>query len=512
MTKITGTERLVSGSSRGFMAFAALAAVLPVLAEVRLAAPFTDGMVLQRDRPVRVWGTADAGERVTVTFAGQTVETAADAKGDWLLELAPMAASKEGRVLTANGAEVNDVLVGEVWLCSGQSNCDVPVWGNSPRYRDGWGAMMLQSTVRPFVRLVKTPHLMSHVPVKDIRVEWKKMTPDLLRECRGGARMPSAMGYYYALELADELDVPVGIIDSSWGGSNIDSWTPSCGYDGKTGVDIEKNWKPVPAKEWKDGMRPKKTVINKAHKQPFVLWNGMIAAYVPMTVRGMIWYQGCTNSGEPGRYAAKMHALYDGWAKEFRNGDFRLYFAQLAPWGAPAIAAIQEAQAAFAAAEPNAAIAVINDVGNLHDIHPNDKRTVAKRLSLHALKRDYGYDWLRSESPTLVSAKVEGDRFVLSFRDVDQWYIYNPDGSEGTGFEICGEDGVWKKAEIVNLLRRKNRNGVMKFYGNIDGKDLIVRAEGVSDPKAVRYLHSEPWFGALYNEVCLPLGAFRTDK
>ena len=487
------------------IAATAIVAAFAVQAKVKLAAPFADGMVLQREMPVRVWGTADAGEKINVSFGGASVDAVADGSGKWLVELPPMRACKTGRTLAANDVRISDVLVGEVWMCAGQSNTDCPIWGSSPRYRDGWGSMMLMSTDRPFVRLVKTPRAMALEPKLDIKVEWMKMTPALWAACRAGKPMPSAMGYYYALELANALDIPIGIIDSSWGGTNIDTWTPRSGYKGISGLEIERDWKMVPANEWKSSMA--KGPIAAAHKQTSALWYGMVAAYTPMAVRGFIWYQGCSNSGEPGRYASKMQALYNGWATEFRNPDLSLYFVQLAPWGFKGIALIQEAQAKFAAAEKNAAMAVINDVGNLKDIHPNDKRTVAKRLSLHALKRDYGWKQIQNESPTLKSWRIEGDKFILSFNDADGFYIYNADYTMKTGFEVCGADGVWKPARISNLQRSTGKRRSI-CRGPVEGRDLVIVADGVAKPKKLRYLHSAPWFGSLYSEAGLPVGAF----
>ena len=487
----------------------AMLAVVAVQAKVKLAAPFADGMVLQREMPVRVWGTADAGENVRVVFADAHADAVADKDGKWLVELPPMPASKVGRTLAANDVRVSDVLVGEVWMCAGQSNTDCPIWGVNPRYRDGWGRMTLLSTSKPFVRLVKTPLVMSVEPKLDVAVEWVKMTPELAERYAKGSKMPSAMGYYYALELANALDIPVGLVDSSWGGTNIDAWTPRSGYEGLKDLDVERSWKVISQKDWKPEM--KKGPVNGVNQQPTVLWNGMVAAYAPMAIRGFIWYQGCHNAGEYQRYANKMHALYNGWAKEFRNPDLSLYFVQLAPWGNAGIANIQQAQAQFAAEEKNAAMAVINDVGNIWDIHPNDKRTVAKRLSLHALKRNYGWKQVRNESPTLKSWKVEGDRFVLSFNDAEGWYIYNLDRSLTTGFEICGADGVWKPAKIVNL-EESTRSEMKVFLGPLKGKDVLVAADGVAEPKKLRYLYSKPWFGSLYSDACLPLGAFHIGE
>ena len=484
-----------------------------LFAAVRLAAPFTDGVVLQRDRPVRVWGRAAVGERVTVAFAGRTAEASTDASGAWAVELPPFGASKEPRTLTVTGAdsraEAKDVLVGEVWMCAGQSNAACPIWGKSARFRDGMGAMTIQTTSRPFVRLVKVPCEMAVSPQADVKVVWLKMTPQDLDFARGVA-MPSALGYYFALDLFNALDVPIGLVDCSWGGTNIDAWTPRSGYDGIAGLDRERNWTSVPRKDWKPEMAV--GPVGAAPQQPSVIWNRMVAPFAPMSVRGFIWYQGCHNSdrGESRRYAGKMHALYNGWAKEFRNPELSLRFVQLAPWGSASIPHIQEAQARFAAEEPHASMAVINDVGNLTDIHPNDKRTPAKRLVAQALRRDYGWTWVKDSSPTLAKWRIEGDRFILSFADAEGWYVYNPKyGDVSVGFEVAGADGVFKPATLVNAkLTPRGAGRPDEFRGEVEGRDLVVRAADVSAPKMLRYLHARPWFGGLYNEVGLPLGAF----
>ena len=492
---------------------------LTVAAAVKPANPFTDEMVLQRDMPVRIWGTAGAGEKVTVEFAGQKVSTVTGADGKWNLELAPMKASKENRVMTVTGSrpdeskwqngfgmfasenvsneiKIKDVLVGEVWMCAGQSNTDCPIWGNNPRYRDGNGSMMVQMTKKPWVRLVKTRRKASLTALDDYPVDWVPMTPEAISAM---GKMPSAMGYYFALEIANALDIPVGLVDSSWGGTDVLAWAPRSGIESRQDLKDILEWRYVAMDKWTKVNR--KGVVSGAHQQPSVLWNGMVAMYAPMSVRGFIWYQGCHNSGEPERYCSKMHALYNGWAHEFANPRMKLYFVQLAPWGKE-IAKMQEAQAQFDAEEPNAGMAVANDVGNLFDIHPNDKYTVAKRLAVHALKRDYGFSHIVDNSPTLKSWKIEGDKFVLSFNDAESWYVYNENRSLDTGFEIAGEDGKFVKAKVGNIDNS----------GSIKGKDLVVFADGVKSPKKLRYLYSKPWFGSLYNQVALPLGAFHIGE
>ena len=316
------------------------------------------------------------------------------------------------------------------------------------------------------------------------------------------------MGVYYALELYAALEIPVGMVGSYWGGTRAEPWTPREGFAMTKGCEPEAAYMPD-VKNFKPELTaslPKQ--LSRVQDQPMVLWNEMVEPWTPFAMRGFIWYQGCSNSGQYDRYATIMHALYNGWSKRFENPDLKLYFVQLAPWGNDIIPYIQEAQAKFAAEEKNAAMAVINDIGNLRDIHPNEKEMVAKRLALHALKRDYGFTDIEAESPTLKSWKVEGDKFVLEFDHAKGFYVYNADRSFANGFEIAGADGNFKPAKIVNRTASKRSNGQISYLGPLDGAQIVVAAEGVAEPKKLRYLYSAPWFGSIYNEVNLPLGAF----
>ena len=489
-----------------FIAAFAAAAALAANAEVELAGAFSDGAVLQRGMKVPVWGTSEPGEKVAVSFAGQSVEAVAGADGAWRVDLAPMEACSKGRTLTAKGdrsdkaAKAEDILVGEVWFCSGQSNTELPLVGGSPRFRDGKGAMRAQMTVKPLIRYCyQSDYRASANPKKTFprKPEWKKFLPENL----GKSPSFSAMGVYFALELHSALGVPVGIIGAYWGGTGVSSWTPA---SGNLSVEATRKYaeREVFSSDAFAALPAEKRPCKRVQDQPRVLWNEMVAPWTPYAIRGFIWYQGCNNVGDGPAYAPKMHALYNGWAKEFENPDLRLRFVQLAPWGDGRIAALQMAQELFAAEEPNAKMAVINDLGNLSDIHPNDKETVGQRLALLSLKYDYGFERLKADSPTVKSVRAEEGKVVVEFDNAESLYIYNPDKSLTAGLEICGEDGEWKSAVIKNLKGDK---------GLVDGAKLVVQAEGVAAPKKIRYLHSRPWFGCIYNEVNLPLGAFEKD-
>ena len=493
------------------MMFAASIAAAATHAAVTLGTPFADGMVLQRGRSVPVWGWADAGEKVTVTFAGQTRTATAASDGTWRVDLAPMEATKEGRTLDANGVKVADVLVGEVWYCCGQSNTEFPLTGSSPRFRDRQGGLVAQITRKPFVRFAYcSNYKISATPKRkaDYKVEWKKFMPENL----GVNPSFSAMGVYYALELYSALDIPIGIVGSYWGGTRAEPWTPREGFAATKGCEAEVAYVPATndfAPERVNGLGYSRQTFRD---QPMVMWNEMVEPWAPFAMRGFIWYQGCSNAKDHARYATVMHALYNGWSKRFENPDLKLYFVQLAPWGSENIPYIQQAQAKFAAEEKNAAMAVINDLGNLHDIHPNEKELVAKRLALHALKRDYGFDAIEDESPTLKDWKVEGDKFVLTFDHAKSLYVYNADRSFSNGFEIAGADGVFKPAKIVNRKASVSSKKHTSYLGMLEDAKIVLTADGVAEPKKLRYLYTAPWFGSIYNEVNLPLASFHIGE
>ncbi len=477
----------------------AAAASLAASATVTPGAPFSDGAVLQRGMMVPVWGKAAPGETVKVEFAGQSLVAKAGADGKWRIDLAPMEASSEGRVLKMGDVEVKDVLVGEVWFASGQSNMECPIWGPAPRYRDGNGALMVQKTHRPLVRFVKNKRNWSLEPA-ELKAKWRKFEPESF-DIKDGALTLSGIAYYYALELHDALGIPVGIVDSSWGGSPIEAWLPRDEIAKRPELAKVAAYQVCAKKDWKKN--PDCPQCWGAEMQPGVLFDGMVAAYAPMAIRGMIWYQGCTNSGDGDMYSVKMHVLCDGWSGKFENPGMKLYFCALAPHKNTWFGAVR-AQTKFANEEPRAAIAYLSDVGNHSDIHPNDKRTPAMRLALHALKRDYGFD-VKDESPSFESAKVEGDVVSIAFKDAKDIYVYNRDYTLESGFELAGEDGKFVKAEIQKV--RKDGG----YLGAIGGNVIKLKAEGVAAPKKVRYLHNVPVHGAIYNEANLPLGAFQAD-
>ena len=510
------------------IAVVAAMAALPIFAGIEMGAPFADGAVLQRGMKVPVWGKVTPAQskvlrKVRVEFAGQEKTAVVGKDGVWRVDLDPMEASKESRTMTvsrvspgfffdsvAESVEIKDILVGEVWFASGQSNMECPIWGGNTRYRDMKGGLMTTATYLPNIRYVKSSKAWSVEP-KDLQAKWCKFTPESLQlfhreDGKRGTEL-SAVAFYYARELYLALDVPIGILDASWGGTNIDAWTPRSGYDGCDESIKDAAEYPVKA-DWK-AKADKKGPIGGAHQQPTVLYNGMAAAYAPMAMRGFIWYQGCHNSGESQLYCAKLHALYNGWSRDFENPELKLYIVQLAPWNQNWLG-ICMAQTQFCAEEKNAALAVTADVGNFDDIHPNDKEIVSKRLAVHALKRDYGFAIPEDDSPVLKSASFADGKATLVFDNVKGWYVYAPDRSRKPAFELAGADGKWQEAKVLNYRKQKGRDGKESDTDYIDGAEIVLSSDGVPEPVKARYMGKPRTTGTLYNEASLPLGPFET--
>ena len=465
-----------------------------LLAAVAFASPFGDGCVLQRDRPVNVWGTAEPGEDVRVLFAGNEVSARTGADGRWIAVLPPMPACNEGRVLSANGAVIKDVLVGEVWLAAGQSNMAFSLYSGNPRSSDRNAGLVAQLTCRDNLRLARVQHRKANSPRVDGKLTWRKAVPDTL--LKTGAF--SAVGFYFGKTLEETLGVPVGVIETAVGATSIDSWIP---------------------KQEFAAFKPSKRPGN----EPQIYYNGMVAQLVPYTFRGLIWYQGERNSDviEYPQYATKLHAFLNGWRRVFGNPEMTMRLVQLAPWGRETVPQTQCQQARFVKEESATKMCVVNDVANLHDIHPNEKETVGRRLAALALKHDYGLD-IVADSPEVSAWQADGDKARLKVTCAKRLHLYHPDWmyrgdakrTVELGFELAGADGAWKPAEILNLKKtvtgRDSLTGkaVGEYRGEFEGTEIVLRADGVIAPVGVRYLFTSPWRGSVYNEAGLPMGAF----
>ena len=516
-------------------AVAALCAMVmvsaPATAAVRMPAVFSQNMVLQADMPVPVWGWAAASEKVTVKFAGQEKSATACAEGKWMVKLDAMKASAAAGKMTVTGADgkaiaIGNVLVGEVWLGSGQSNMEMGVGGCLDV--NNVAADANYPTIRMFT-VAKRP---SGEPKDDVIGQWVVCSP-------GAVRGFSATSYFFGRRIHKDLGVPVGLIHSSWGGTRIEPWTPPCGFaavaelkdlakqvaDGPanyrkqvaTAIDAIEAWLPEAKKALAaQGTVPTAPAMPRhplnGSGSPTGLYNGMIHGLIPYAFRGALWYQGESNGGEGESYYHKMRALIGGWRQLWGEGDFPFYFVQLAtfmgpnakPEGGDGWAKVLEAQA-FSLSIPNTGMAVLSDLGDASDIHPRNKQDVGDRLALWALAKDYGKKDVVYSGPAFKSAKVEGSTMVISFDHVGSGLMVgkkdglNPvqevPGGQLKGFAIKGDDGEWQWADA-----------------KIVGQTVVVSSKDVSKPTAVRFAYTTNRAHCnFYNKEGLPAVGFRTD-
>jgi len=448
-----------------------LSAFCAVLAAngVELPHVFGDNMVLQRGQRVPVWGKGAPGEKVTVSFAGQSVSATAGADGRWKLFLAPLKESVDGAEFLVKGANeivLKNVVVGEVWFCSGQSNMEFTM--SSRRKVKDWEKEVAAANW-PNIRHFNVAHKVAKVPLDDVDAKWETTTPETIPP-------QSAVAFFFGETLFKALDVPIGLVNSSWGGTRIEPWTPA-GH---------------PDDLW---LLQNLSQAGRPQSVPTVLWNGMVAGLVPFAIKGAIWYQGCANRTDGDVYLDKTVALVRGWRREWGQGDFPYFLVQLAPYKydnpkGTILAVIQEAQARVPEKVPNSGYTVINDVGDVNDIHPTDKRTVGTRLADQVLDRVYGKFVRPWRTPVATSMSVEGNAVRVQMADAEG--LKTRDGLPPTCFELCGADGIWVPANA-----------------RIDGTSVVVSADEVDKPKVVRFAAYNASTPNLVNGNGLPAGPFR---
>ena len=490
---------------------------------LRLPKVFGDHMVLQQELPVVVWGWGERGQKVLVQFAGQKQSTNVGSDGCWRVTFDPLKASATGQMLTIKADHESiafeDVLVGEVWLCSGQSNMEMAVAScNNAREE-------ITNADYPTIRHIRVEHVMLADPADDVQTKagWQRCSP----QTAGGF---TAAGYYFARELLKELKVPIGLVHSSWGGSMIEPFTPLEGFkavpelsnyvkriEGSTPghPDYEKAVRDTMAATRKWLAHAERTLAEDGRVEmvptlpggtnPLLDWadptnkyNAMIHGLVPYRIRGTIWYQGEANHNDGMLYVRKTEALMAGWRKAWGQPELPHYYVQIAPYqygneDPTILPTFWEAQAAIEKEVADTGMVVIHDVGNTQDIHPKNKQVVGYRLAVLALAGTYGKE-IVSGGPRFERMAVEGDRVRVFFNRVGGGLVTS-DGKAPDAFEIGGENGVFVAAAA-----------------EIDGETIVLRNPEVREPCAIRYAWSKLAEPNLRNAEGFPVSAFRCGR
>jgi len=513
----------------------ALTGISTALADVRLSPLFSDGAVLQRGIEVPIWGMADPGESVAVRMNGKEAAGTADSSGRWSVKLPAQGAGGpfDLTVQGKNTVVLRDIVVGEVWVASGQSNMQFPLMTFEPAHpvHGPQAREVIAAANDPMLRMFTVgSHISPDKPADAIDLpagSWQATTPE-------NAAKFSAVAYYFASELRKTLNVPVGIIHSSVGGTPAEAWTslPAIASNPECRPTLEKwdklietfpaamkiyeeetlpEWTAAAEKAKAEGQPPPKKIYPPTGPAPFArpstLFNGMIAPLIPYGIQGVIWYQGEANSGSKGRacspltYRALFPVLIKDWRTRWGQGDFPFLFVQLANIKAPQIEPVEKGWGPIREAQmmtlsvPNTGMATAVDLADKEkpeDPHPHNKREVGRRLSLIALANTYHQKIPSYSGPIFSGFKVEGNQVRLSFTHGDGGLVAAGDKLEG--FAIAGKDGkfVWGDAKI-------------------DGETVVVSSDQVVEPANVRYGWANNPIGNLRNKAELPASPFRTD-
>ncbi|HSJ01927.1 MAG TPA: family 16 glycoside hydrolase [Verrucomicrobium sp.] len=497
---------------------ATLAVSTAGFAELKLPAIIGDNMVLQQKQSDPVWGWDAPGTKVTVAFAGQTKTADADKDGKWLVKLDPMPANAKPQSMTIKGTSektLQNILIGEVWVCSGQSNMGFTVGGS-------WDADLETATAKfPNIRLISVPQVGTQEIQKDFNGQWEACSPANVGQF-------TAVGFFFGRTLHQMLDVPIGLIDNAWGGSAAEAWLRRDVLEGdKRFASIIERWKGIESTydfekdkaafeaakaAWPAKVEEAKTAGKPAPQQPRApqnqlagqhrpgnLYAGVLAPTIGYGIKGAIWYQGETNAGRAFEYRDLFPAMIEHWRKEWKQGDFPFYWVQLADFqqekpepGDSAWAELREAQT-LSQKVPNSGQAIITDLGEANDIHPKNKRDVADRLVRLALAKDYGIK-IPYRSPEYKAAEFKENKAIVTI-DTFGSTLRTVDVNEVKGFAICGEDKKWQWAE-----------------GKIIGKDKVeVWSAKVAKPIAVRFAWADNPVFNLYSVEGLPVTPFRSD-
>ena len=459
------------------------AAVSVMEAKVTLPHIFGDNMVLQQQTDVRFWGTAEPSSKVTIRPSWDrkaSVAVFADADGKWQASVSTPAAGGPYSVEISDGDRtvLENVLVGEVWFCSGQSNMEMPVKGFDCQPVEGSADVIMGAEPSVPIRFCTVSKATAVTPLEDCKTEWMVNIPEAV----AGA---SATAYFFGQYLQKILDVPVGLVISDWGGTAIEAW-----------MDRETIAGSFP--EFDLSFIDRGEVQKNVSRTPTQLYNAMVAPLLPYTIKGFIWYQGETNIGRPEQYRRLMSAYAGMMRERWENPDMPFYFVQLAAFRKEAIIDvnaqwpyIREAQSA-ALSLAHTGMIVTTDIGDSKDIHPKNKQEVGRRLALLALKNDYGKSGIEASAPVYDSYCVEGNCIRIRFKNVGEGFLGK---EELKGFSIAGTDHQFYSAQA-----------------KIEGDEIVISSPQVEAPAAVRYGWADYPICNLYGKNGLPVSPFRTDR
>ncbi len=506
-------------------------------ASLKLHPVFTDNAVFQRDIPVPVWGAAGPEEKITIEFAGQSKEAVADKDGRWSVKLDPLQASSEPQTMTVSSSkaaespslQIKNILVGDVWLCSGQSNMAWQLSNSKDAQKE------IEEANYPSIRLFTVARKTAIEPSVEIKGEWEICSPET-------AGKFSAVGYFFGREIFKKLNVPIGLINSSWGGTVAEAWTTWKTLETTPGLAVitekfSEQMKKYPEtsksydealEKWTslyDGKKegealaegrkvPRKPALPLApdgQNAPARLYNGMINPLIPYGIKGVIWYQGESNAGRAQQYNTLLPSLIADWRKSWNQGDFPFLIVQLANFrsAVPAPtesswAELREAQFMTSKNVPNTGIAVIIDIGEADNIHPKNKQDVGARLALAARKTAYGEKDLVASGPVFDSIKAEDGKIRVKFTEIGGGL--EAKGGELKGFAVGGDSQQKDEERIGKGLK------FVWAKAAIDGDSVVVWSDEIKSPVAVRYAWADNPEGCnLYNKEGLPAVPFRAE-
>lgn len=460
---------------------------------LKLAGMFTDRMVFQRECDAAIWGTAQAHADVTISPSWSTkkFQTIADSVGKWQTTIQTPAAGGPFQVNVTSGdaaITLTDVLVGEVWICSGQSNMQWKLRGfGVEHFKED-----VDKATYPDIRFCSVPQVLALEEQDDVDPTWTKCSP-------GSALAFSAVGYFFGSRLHQELDIPIGLISSNWGGSSAEAWVSSeiltnefPEFDETVG-----NYKTLADQSGVLHTNLRKAPKGLRQTSPAVLYNSMIHPLIPFTIRGVVWYQGESNVKQPDQYRTLFPAVIRDWRNRWDIGDFPFYFVQIAPFAYkqnPVSAAFLREAQTMALSQPNTGMVVTMDIGDPTNIHPKQKKPVGERLARLALKRDYGRSEIVDSGPLYAGYTVEGDTVRLRFKSLGGSLV-SRDEQPLSHFTIAGADKAFVAAEAT-----------------IEGDTIVVRSQSVPQPVAVRFAWGSGDVPNLSNKEGLPASSFRTDR